>query len=61
MAGNSQQSCGQCERWDYGALDVDRLRERAVFYAQKAGAKPETTGVANRSQKRYQVAYTHAV
>lgn len=50
MAGNSRQSCGQWETWDYGALDVDRLRKRAVFYAQKAGAKPETTGVASGAE-----------
>ncbi len=38
------QSCDSWETWDYGGLDVNRLKVRAVYYARKAGATAPTTG-----------------
>ena len=37
-------SCEGWETWDYCGIDVDRLGERAVHYARKAGATAKTIG-----------------
>ena len=40
---NGAQAAEPTDSWDYGAIDLPRLRERTSSYMQAAGASPDVT------------------